>query len=190
MNADPMLNNALYMTLLGSVTRSVASTCLETCRNTSPLGGNLDRGIEGAYTSRARSADEVGHGGHEQPVAGGLGLGDGEVDGEAVELLDAGAVQRGVGDLRADVDGAVGALAADARGRQAPDDAEVLPVLDVDGRAERRGDGLAGGGGRGRAERADHRGGRGEGEEGRQGRGCERFYGDHFDDLGLSFWAI
>lgn len=166
MNADPMLNNTFLDGSIGKRDKIFYIVVLANLPKTNlHSGGNLDGGIEGPYTSRARSADEIRHGGHEQPVAGGLGVGDDEVDGEAVELLDVRAVERGVGDLGADEDAAVGALAAEARGRQAPDDAEVLPVLDVDGRVERRGDGLAGDGCRGRGERVDHRGGRDKGEE-------------------------
>lgn len=114
----------------------------------------------GTYT------DEVGHGGDEQPVTGGLALGDGELDGEAVELLDGGAVEVGVADLGADVNGAVGAGAADGGRGQAPDDAEVLPVLNVDGRVQRHRDVVARRGRRGRAQRVDGRRGGGEGEDG------------------------
>lgn len=98
----------------------------------------VEEGVEFTYT------DQIGDGSVELEVAGLEALGDGDVDGELAGLGDVVGEERGVGDALADVE-----LVADdgvVRG-QAPDDAEVVPVLDVDRRRQRRLDGRAGLGG-------------------------------------------
>lgn len=159
------------------------------------LCGDGEVEVEALDRDGARGADQVGHGGKDLVVSGGEAGGDGQVLGEVAEgeLVGAGRygqrmpvrqgymmetkdlLSRRVGNLLSDAV-VVGAVVGD--GGDAPDDAVVDPVLDVDGRGHGGGDVAAGRGGLGAGDGVDVGGCRGEG--GKSGAG-ESLEGNHFD---------